>query len=69
MRAWGMQVYGIPPEQVVGSIGKECFEFRNGNPVVVKLPTVDFIDDKEGKPIGIQRFQDSHICLSPRSDF
>jgi len=56
MRAWVEEVYGIPPEQVVGSMGKQKFELRDGKPVIVKLPAVDFIDDKEGKPIGIQKF-------------
>jgi phosphoglycolate phosphatase-like HAD superfamily hydrolase len=56
MRAWVEEVYGIPPEQVVGSMGKEKFELRGGKPAIVKLPAVDFIDDKEGKPIGIQKF-------------
>jgi phosphoglycolate phosphatase-like HAD superfamily hydrolase len=56
MRAWAEKVYGIPPEQVVGSTGKQMFELRDGKPVIVKLPAVDFIDDKEGKPIGIQKF-------------
>jgi phosphoglycolate phosphatase-like HAD superfamily hydrolase len=56
MRAWAEKVYGIPPEQVVGSLGQEKFELRNGTPVLVKLPAVDFIDDKEGKPLGIQKF-------------
>jgi hypothetical protein len=56
MRAWVEEVYGIPPEQVVGSMGKQKFELRGGKPVIVKLPAVDFIDDKEGKPIGIQKF-------------
>jgi len=56
MRAWVEKVYGIPPEQVVGSMGKQKFELRDGKPVIVKLPAVDFIDDKEGKPIGIQKF-------------
>jgi phosphoglycolate phosphatase-like HAD superfamily hydrolase len=56
MRAWAEKVYGIPPEQVVGSTGKQKFELRDGKPVIVKLPAVDFIDDKEGKPIGIQKF-------------
>jgi phosphoglycolate phosphatase-like HAD superfamily hydrolase len=56
MRAWAEKIYGIPPEQVVGSMGKEKFELRNGKPVLVKLPAVDFIDDKEGKPLGIQKF-------------
>jgi phosphoglycolate phosphatase-like HAD superfamily hydrolase len=56
MRAWVEKVYGIPPEQVVGSMGKQKFELREGKPVIVKLPAVDFIDDKAGKPVGIQRF-------------
>ncbi|BFU96535.1 MAG: NapD-like protein [Nitrospira sp.] len=56
MRAWVEKVYGIPPEQVVGSVGKEKFELRNGKPVLLKLPAVDFVDDKEGKPVGIQKF-------------
>ena len=56
MRPWAYKVYGIPPEQIVGSSGKLKFELRNGKPVLLKLPAVDFIDDKDGKPIGIQRF-------------
>jgi len=56
IRAFAEQVYGIPPEQVVGSSGKQKFEMREGKPVIVKLPAVDFIDDKEGKPLGIQKF-------------
>jgi hypothetical protein len=56
MRAWVEDVYGIPPEQVVGSMGKLKFEYRAGEPVLVKLPALDFLDDKEGKPIAIQKF-------------
>lgn len=56
MRAWVEKVYGIPPEQVVGSMGKQKFEWRGGKPVIVKQPAVDFVDDKEGKPVGIQKF-------------
>lgn len=56
MRAWAEHAYGIPPEQVVGSMGKQQFVLRDGKPVIVKLPAVDFVDDKEGKPIGIQKF-------------
>ena len=56
MRAWVEKVYGIPPEQVVGSMGKQKFELRGDKPVIVKLPAMDFMDDKEGKPIGIQKF-------------
>ncbi len=54
MRAFAEKTYGIPPEQVVGSSGKLKFELRDGKPVLVKLPELDFIDDKEGKPAGIQ---------------
>ncbi len=56
MRAFTERVYGIPPEQVVGSMGKLAVEMRGGSPVLVKQPGVDFIDDKEGKPVGIARF-------------
>jgi phosphoglycolate phosphatase-like HAD superfamily hydrolase len=54
MRPWTERVYGIPPEQVVGSSVKLKFEMREGRPVLVKLPAVDLNDDKEGKPVGIQ---------------
>ena len=54
MRPWTERVYGIPPEQVVGSAGKLKLETRDGKPVLVKLPAIDLIDDKEGKPVGIQ---------------
>jgi len=54
MRPWTERVYGIPPEQVVGSAGKLKLDTRDGKPVLVKLPAIDFIDDKEGKPVGIQ---------------
>ena len=56
MRPWMEKVYGIPPEQVVGSSGKTKFELRDGKPVLLRLPEVDFIDDKEGKPVGINKF-------------
>jgi phosphoserine phosphatase len=55
MRAFAEKVYGIPPEQVIGSSGKQQFEIRDGKPVLVKLAAVDFNDDKDGKPIAIQR--------------
>ena len=55
MRPWTERVYGVPPEQVVGSSGKLKLEVRNGMPVLIKLPELDLIDDKEGKPVGIQR--------------
>jgi len=56
IRAFAEKTYGIPPEQVVGSQSKLKFEFRDGQAVLVKLPEVQFIDDHEGKPIGIQMF-------------
>ena len=55
MRAFAEKVYGIPPEQVIGSAGKQKFELRNGKPVLVKLAEIDFIDDKEGKPMAINK--------------
>ncbi len=55
LRAFAEQTYGIPPEQVIGSSGKQRFEMRDGTPVLVKLPELDFLDDKEGKPLAIQR--------------
>ena len=61
MRPWTEEVYGIPPEQVVGSVIKTKYEVRDGKPVLVRLPEIDFIDDKEGKPVGIN----SHIGRRP----
>ena len=55
MRAFAEKVYGIPPEQVIGSTGKLKFEMRDGKPVLMKLPALNFFDDKEGKPIAIQQ--------------
>ena len=54
MRPWAERTYGIPPEQVVGSAGRTKLEVRNNMPVLIKLPELDFVDDKAGKPIGIQ---------------
>jgi len=56
MRVFSQRVYGIPPEQVVGSSGKVEFQLRDGTPVLVKLPDVQFVDDKAGKPVGIYQF-------------
>ncbi len=55
MRPWAERVYGIPPEQIIGSSGVLTFEMRDGAPVLVKQPKLDFIDDKEGKPVAIDR--------------
>ena len=56
MRPWVQAVYGIPPEQVVGSSIKTAYEVRDGKPAILRLPEIDFIDDKEGKPVGIHKF-------------
>jgi len=65
MRPWAEQVYGIPPEQVVGSSIKTSFEMRDGKPVLVRLPELNFIDDKDGKPVGINE----HIGRRPIAAF
>ena len=56
MRAYAEEVYGIPPEQVIGSTVKEKFDIRDNVPVLVKLPEVEFVDDKEGKALSIHKF-------------
>jgi phosphoserine phosphatase len=56
MRPWTEEVYGTPAEQVIGSSIKTKFEIIDGKPVLLRLPEIDFIDDKEGKPIGINKF-------------
>ena len=56
MRTWVTEAYGIPSDQVVGSSIKTEFDYNNGNPVIRRLPEVDFIDDKAGKPVGIHKF-------------
>ena len=61
LRVFSEEIYGIPPEQVVGSSVDAKYELRNGIPVIVKEPTGLFIDDKEGKPVGIYR----HIGRRP----
>ena len=65
MRPWTEQVYGIPPEQVVGSSIKTKFELCDGKPVLVRLPELNFIDDKAGKPVGIHQ----HIGRRPIAAF
>jgi phosphoserine phosphatase len=56
LRVFAQQVYGVPPEQVIGSTIKTRYEQRNGRPAIVRLPEVDFIDDKAGKPVAISKF-------------
>ena len=65
MRPWSERVYGIPPEQVVGSSIKTKFELRDGRPVLVRLPEINFVDDGPGKPVGIHR----HIGRRPIAAF
>lgn len=65
MRPWVEGVYGIPPEQVVGSTIKVKYEVRNGTPVLARLPEINFIDDKAGKPVGIHY----HIGRRPIAAF
>jgi phosphoglycolate phosphatase-like HAD superfamily hydrolase len=65
MRPWAERVYGVPPEQVIGSSVKARYEVRNGRPVLARLPEINFIDDKEGKPVGIQQ----HIGRRPIAAF
>jgi len=56
MRPMTEKVYGIPPEQVVGSTIQTQYEVKDGKPVLIRLPKIDFIDDKAGKPVGINKF-------------
>ena len=65
MRPWAERVYGIPPEQVVGSSIKTKFEMRDGKPVLVRLPELNFNDDKSDKPVGINQ----HIGRRPIASF
>ncbi len=65
MRPWADAVYGIPPEQVVGSSIKTKYETRDGKPVLVRLPELNFNDDKGDKPVGINQ----HIGRRPIASF
>ena len=65
MRPWADEAYGIPPEQVVGSSIKTKFEMRDGKPVLVRLPALNFNDDKADKPVGINQ----HIGRRPIAAF
>jgi len=61
MRPWVEKAYGIPPEQVIGSSIKSQFEIRDGKPILMRLPELNFINDKAGKPVGINQ----HIGRRP----
>jgi phosphoglycolate phosphatase-like HAD superfamily hydrolase len=65
VRAFAEDTYGIPPEQVVGSSGKTKFQIRDGIPMLIKLPAIDFVNDKAGKPVAIQL----HIGRRPIAAF
>jgi hypothetical protein len=65
MRPWTERVYGIPPEQVIGSSIRTKFKLQDGRPVLVRLPEINFIDDKAGKPVAIQQ----HIGRRPIAAF
>jgi phosphoglycolate phosphatase-like HAD superfamily hydrolase len=61
LRPWTEAVYGVPPEQVVGTSIRTEFRMQDGEPVLYRLPEVDFVDDNEGKPVGIN----THIGRRP----
>ncbi|MGE9009956.1 HAD family hydrolase [Leptospira interrogans] len=65
MRPWTERIYGVPPEQVIGSSIKTRFEMKDGAPTLFRLPDINFIDDKSGKPIGINE----HIGRRPIAAF
>ena len=65
IRTWTDRVYGIPPENVVGSSGKIKFELLDGKPVLRKLPDINFVNDGAGKPVGIHQ----HIGRRPIAAF
>jgi hypothetical protein len=56
LRVFAEERYGVPPHQVLGSSVKTKYELRGGQPVIVRLPLIEFIDDKAGKPVGIHKF-------------
>lgn len=56
MRPWTERVYGVPPEQVVGSSIKTKFQIRDGRPELFRLGEINFIDDNVGKPVGINEY-------------
>jgi phosphoglycolate phosphatase-like HAD superfamily hydrolase len=61
MRTYAEQVYGIPAERVVGSSIETRYEMQGGKPSLFRLPEIDFVDDKVGKPVGIHK----HIGRRP----
>jgi len=65
MRPWTERIYGVPPDQVIGSSIKTRFEMKDGAPTLFRLPDINFVDDKAGKPIGINE----HIGRRPIAAF
>lgn len=61
IRAFAEDAYGIPPQNVIGSVGESAYEIVDGKPTIMKTPGIAFVDDKEGKPVGIDR----HIGRRP----
>jgi hypothetical protein len=61
LRAFAGETYGIPPQQVMGSAAPTEYRVVDGEPVIFKLPGIEFVDDKVGKPVGI----DSRIGKRP----
>ncbi|WEK49672.1 MAG: HAD family hydrolase [Candidatus Kaistia colombiensis] len=56
MRPWAADIYGIPPNQIIGSSGKTEYRLDGDTPEILKLPGIEFVDDGPGKPVGINRF-------------
>jgi phosphoserine phosphatase len=65
VRQWGERIYGVTPEQVIGSSIKTKFELRDGRPVLLRLPQLSFNNDKAGKPVTIHQ----HIGRAPTAAF
>ena len=61
MRVWAEEAYDIPPYHIVGSSIKAKYDTSGGKPAIIKIPEMNFIDDKEGKPVGIHQ----HIGMRP----
>jgi phosphoglycolate phosphatase-like HAD superfamily hydrolase len=64
MRPWAQATYGIPPEQVIGSSGKTRFEFKDGRPILMKLPEIGSVDDGPGKPVNINLHIGRHPVMA-----
>ena len=64
MRVFAEKVYGVPPDQIIGSTIKTRYEEREGVPTLIRLPEIDFIDDKAGKPVAIQKFIGSRPTMA-----